>query len=230
MANGAFNTSDAGNFGASPDRMYFEWTLLSQNEDGNYSTINWNIRGAGGSNGYWTQNHNARTTVNGSLRQSTGSFQMYQGSVFGNENMNIGHDSNGNKSFSASAVGRIYYNSDNTSGSGSWGLPSLYQAIGFNSITFTNITDVGFTVNVSVNRTANLLQLNIDGAGFVTYHSGTYTSKSVTVGGSGAPIGSGQQHSVIVRTRRNSNGWVTDSGTYYPTTESQNNFFDLGDF
>jgi len=225
-SSGAIETNAVGGLGSSPNRMRVEWSLASQNEDANQSTISWNVRGYGGASGYWTQNFQGRTWVDGALVQATGSFQMYQNSIFGSGNYTMGHDSAGNRSFGISADGRIYYNTVNSSGSGSWSLPGLYQEIAFNSITFSNITDVGFDVSVSVNRTANLLQLNIDGGGFVTYFSGNYSSKTVSVTG---PLSSGDNHSVVVRTRRASNNNVTDSNQNV-TTAVQNKFFDAIEF
>lgn len=224
---GAYETNAIGGLGNSPNRMRIEWSLASQNEDANQSTINWNVRGWGGVSGWWTQNFQARTWVDGSLRQSTGSFQMYQNSIFGSGSYTIGHNGDGSRSFGSNADGRIYNNTVNSSGSGSWSLPSLYQEIAFNSITYTNITDVSMDVNVSVNRTANLLQLNVDGTGLTTYFSGSYSSKTVTIGSAANPLQSGVNHTIVVRTRRSSNNNVTDSGTYNIATAVQNKFFDL---
>lgn len=139
VTSGAFETNVVGGLGSSPNRMRFEWSLASQNIAGNYSTINWNIRGVGGAGGYWTRNFNARTTIHGSLVQSTGAFDMYQNSVFGSGSFNIGHDSAGNMTFGASAVGRIYYNTDNSSGSGAWELPTIPRHATLNSA--PNFTD-----------------------------------------------------------------------------------------
>jgi hypothetical protein len=148
---GSFDTSDAGNMGGSPDRMHFEWGLASQNQGGNYSTINWNIRGWGGLNGYWTQNYQAIVDIHGQRVQTTGSFQMYQNSIFGSGSLNIGHDGAGNASFGASASGRIYYNTVNSSGSGSWSLPRIPKApsVGSNNVSNVNTTSVVMGGNVS---------------------------------------------------------------------------------
>lgn len=227
---GAFETNAVGGLGNSPNRMRFQWSLSSQNENNNSSVISWNIRGWGGVSGWWTQNFQANTYVDGVRVQQTGSFQMYQNSVFGSGSRTIGHSSNGTRSFGASANGRIYYNTTNSSGSGSWSLPSLYQEIGYNSITFNTITDVSFRVAVSVNRTANLLQLSINGGGWTTYRSGNFSSATVQVGSQAAPIRSGYTHTVRVRVRRASNGNITDSGTYNVTTLPQGKFFDIGDY
>lgn len=227
---GAFETNAIGGLGSSPNRMRFEWGINWQNEDANQTSIWWNIRGWGGAGGYWTTNFQARTWIDGGLHQATGQFNMYQNSVFGSGNVTFGHDGNGNRHFGANSDGRIYYNTVNSSGSGGWWLPALYQAIAFNDIQVHTATDVSFKVYNWVNRTANLTQLSIDGGGWVTYHSGNYGSVTVQVGSQGSPLQSGKQYSVRVRTRRASNGWITDSGTYYITTARQDNFFDIGDF
>lgn len=231
MASSGTMQANSVNIGGNGGNYFFiNWQVAGQSEDGNYSTINWqayfhfNSADAQLDNGY--------ASLGGATRWSNGGRVYNFSSNFTTRNLglasgsfNIGHDGNGNRTLSVGG-GVTAFQSGRSESSNSWSLPGLYQAIAFNYITFTNITDVGFTVNVQTNRTANLLQLNIDGAGFVTYYSGNYSTLSVDVPG---PFSSGVAHSVTVRTRRASNNWVTDSSQSV-TTDVQNKFFDIGDY
>ncbi len=214
------------------DFYFIDWQVASQDEDGNFSTINWQNYFAFHTDD--AQLDNGIANLGGATRWSNGGRVYNFASNFTTRNLaissgsfNIGHDSNGNCTLEVDG-GIDVFSTGRSSGSASWSLPQLYQAIAFNSITILNITDVGFSVNVTTDRTANLLQLNIDGAGFATYYSGTFTNVTVNVGGASSPIQSGYAHSVICRIRRNSNGWITDSGTQTAQTLVQNNFFEIG--
>lgn len=219
---GSFNTNSIGGLGSSPNHIHFTWSLSSQNENGNYSTISYRAYADGGSSGYWTYYFNEYVNVHGvTVYNNSAQVQRSQGETIVSGSMNIGHNSSGGGSFGASAHAGIYYAAVNSSGSGSWSLPSLYQEIGYDSISFNTITDVSFKVYCNVNRTANLLQLSINGGGWVTYHSGDFGSVTVQVGSPTSPLDSNKQYSVRLRVRRSSNGNITDSGTYYVTTNRQ---------
>lgn len=221
--------------GGNSSYFYFQWQLAGQDENGNYSTINWQA-GIHLDGGAWWGTNAVRLDgvwINGSGNITSGTWSNISGN--GDHHLRsgswtIGHNGDGGKSFSASVQGWLY--ATGTFGnSGSWGLPGLYQGIGFDSININTVSDTGFKVYADVNRTANLLQLSIDGGGWTTYHSGDYGAVTVQVGGSNTnALRSGKQYSVRLRVRRASNGNITDSGTHYVTTAAQNKFFDIGDF
>lgn len=123
---GAFETNSVSGAYPSPNRVRFQWSLRSQSVSGNYSDIDWNVRGWGGqSSGYWIINFASNTDINGSRVQSKGQFTMYHNSVFGSGTKRIYHNSDGSKTFGASNSSKIYQNAWNSSGSGSWSLPTI---------------------------------------------------------------------------------------------------------
>lgn len=223
-------------------RVRFNLDVVAQEEDNNRSLVQIssyvdNVSYSGSAIWNSTGNTTSSTNRNGSVYNANG-WHYSSGSpgrvvtfLSGNQFW-VGHDGNGN----GSCYARLDANMGNspylTSGwvETTMGLPSLYQEIGFNSITFSEITDVSFKIRVVTNRTANLLQLNVDGGGLVTYYSGNYSDVTVQVGSPSSPLASGVNHTVVVRTRRASNNNVTDSGTQNVSTLSQNQFFDIGDF
>lgn len=217
--------------GGNPAYFFIDWGIAGQNEDGNYTAINWAA--------YFHFQNNDAQLDNGVANLAGGTRWANGGRVYNFANnfstrdlglasgsFNVGHDGNGNLGINVNG-GITPYQTARSQGSQDFGIPSLYQAIAFNDIQIINVTDVSFQVYCNVNRWANLLQLNVDGQGWVTYYNGGYGTVTVQVGSADNPISSGQQHSVQLRTRRNSNGWITDSGVYYPTTLDQGKFFDM---
>ena len=129
VRNGSFNTSGYSDPGY-PDHFVFSWTLISQSIEGNYSDISWSLKGEGGSsNGYFTNVKEKYVTVNG-VSQSNSTIQaIYNNTVAFSGTSIIYHNSDGTKSFSASAGGAFYnYGSYNSTGSGTWELPTIPRA------------------------------------------------------------------------------------------------------
>lgn len=123
---GSFRTygySDAG----WPDHYVFSWSLISQSIEGNYSDISWKLYGDGASNSYnFTKVKEKYVTVNGSTQSNASIQDTYNGTTPFSGTTRIYHNSVGNGSFSASAGGAFfYYGSYNSTGSGSWDLPTI---------------------------------------------------------------------------------------------------------
>lgn len=119
--NGSFNTSDY-------DGAYlaFNWSVDSQDTVNNQTVISWNLKGAGIKSGYWYKAGAFKVVINGvTVYQSSNRIQLYTGTVVAQGKLAIPHDSNGNKTFSASAEAGIYYTAVNVRGSGSWDLPTI---------------------------------------------------------------------------------------------------------
>lgn len=109
--------------------LTFSWSVASQSIDGNYSVINWNLRGAGGSTTSWYMAGNFKVVINGSVVYSSSSrIQLKNGTTVASGNATIYHNADGTRSFSASAEAGIYYYAVNCSGSGSWVLPTIARA------------------------------------------------------------------------------------------------------
>ena len=122
-SSGSFNTS-----AYSVRYLVFSWSIASQDIANNRTTINWSLKGAGGSTTSWYKAGNFKVVINGSTVYETGQddrITLYGDTVVATGQATIGHNSDGTKSFSASAEAGIYTYARNVSGSGSWSLTSI---------------------------------------------------------------------------------------------------------
>lgn len=209
-----------------PRRLIFEWGINSQSIPSNTTSIWWNVRGYGGSSGYWTRNFATRAWINGGQVLSAGTVDMYNGTVLGSGNATIGHNSNGTGSFSASADGRIYQNAVNVSGSGAWDLPTIPRYASINSWSRTDVRDTSFYNSVSVSDTCDTLQYRLNGGSWVSVGSGTFTSRAWTISG----LNASTTYTVQLRVKRQDSQLWTESGVANVTTDLQNKFFDMIDW
>lgn len=114
----------------SPDHYVFSWTLKEQNIANNYSVISWSLYADGGSGtAWWNTVKQKYVTVNGETQSNATAQTTYNGTTPFSGNTTIYHNSDGTKSFSASAGGAFeYYGAYNSTGSGSWELPTIPRA------------------------------------------------------------------------------------------------------
>lgn len=110
----------------SADCFLFSWSLVRQSIEENYSEINWSLVGAGGTSTYWTYVKEKYVTVNGETKSNATLQQIANDTVAFSGTSKIYHNSDGKKTFSASAGGAFYYyGSYNSTGSGTWELPQI---------------------------------------------------------------------------------------------------------
>jgi hypothetical protein len=126
---GNFLTSDSGQGGGNfYGRMIFEWWETGRGISGSvgYHNIAYHLKTYGGSPSYWQNFYQGSMNVDGA-GYSWGTTQAYGGGAtsFGDYGKTLYTDSAGNRSFGASAQGGVFYNTINTSGSGSWGLDNI---------------------------------------------------------------------------------------------------------
>ena len=104
--------------------LEFAWERTGYSIADNTSTIKWTLTGRG-SSGYHTSG-NFKVVIDGStVYESSTRINLYPGTVVASGTKTIKHNSDGSKSFSASAQAGIYYVAVNCSGSGSWTLNSI---------------------------------------------------------------------------------------------------------
>lgn len=104
----------------------------------------------------------------------------------------------------------------------SWTLPTIPRYANFTSLTATNITDVGFTANFSVDATCDRYAISTDnGSTYGAWVNGDFTSRSISIGGN-LPSDTAIQWKVKVR--RKDSQLETTSGTQTATTLPQSNF------
>lgn len=114
----------------SPDHYVFSWSLTSQSIVDNTSTISWSVVAAGGAtSGYYNTVRERYVTVYGVTKSASDAQVTYNGTTPFSGTTVIKHDSNGKASFSASCGGAFEYGgSYNSTGSGSWELPTIQRA------------------------------------------------------------------------------------------------------
>lgn len=151
---GSFNVTgytDADNTGA-PYYCTFSWTLVSQNKINNTSTISWSliVKGGSYSDSYNTVN-GYQVVVNGETESDGTSQEVYNGTVLASGTEEIKHDVDGKKRFSASAKCAFEFYSYNSTGSGTWDLPSITRSATISSV---GDIDIGQRCSVTWNAVA----------------------------------------------------------------------------
>jgi hypothetical protein len=140
----------------------------------------------------------------------------------------ITHNSDGTRSLSFSAS----HNADDSpyltsaSTSGSLTLSTISRTASITSFTVTNITDIGFRINVSTDVTCSQLEYSLNGGSSYTTVAGSFTSKSVDI----TDKPSSTSYTVKVRVTRSDSGLTTTSGNTSVTTLTQNNFGGFTEF
>ena len=218
------SVNSGGSVGGSYIRI--EWSA-SQNIGANTSTVTANLFLVlqGGTSISATENGNININGNQSNfsrgttnRGPNGTHLLHTHTVV------VGHENDGTKSFSISASftsGWVTFGTLNTSGS--WALDTIPRYAVITGYTRTGITDVAFTTNVTTDVTCDELQYSLNGAGWVTSGSGTFTSRSFTL----SNLRSDFTHTIKVRVKRQSSQLWTESSTQNVVTLSQNNFMDI---
>lgn len=144
---GNFLTSPSGQGGGNYyDRMIYEWWRTGWGRSGGvgYHNVSYQLKSYGGNTGYWINFWQGSMNTDGTGHTFASPTQVYSGgaTVFGPYSKTMYTDSAGNRSFSASAQGGVYYNTINTSGSGSWSLDNIPMYGSIQSVTpNTGLTD-----------------------------------------------------------------------------------------
>ena len=181
VKNGSFNTTGYTD-DSSPDYYVFEWELTSQSIEGNYSVISWKLYGAGGRySGSWTNVKEKYVTVNGTTQSNSTLQTTYNGTTPFSGTSTIYHNADGTKSFSASAGGAFYYyGSYNSTGSGTWELPTIPRA----SSVSGGSGNIGSVTTINISRASNTFTHTLEysfGSLKGTIATGVGTSYSWTI-------------------------------------------------
>lgn len=153
-SSGSFNTS-----GYSGRYLTFAWSVKSQDVANNRTTINWSLKGAGGSTSSWIMSGNFKVLINGQqVYFSSSRIQLYNGTTVASGTFTINHNNDGTASFGAYAEAGIYYVAVNCSGSGSWSLPTIPRASQPSINTYPNNSpnfNIGDKITIHMNRAAS---------------------------------------------------------------------------
>lgn len=150
VTSGSFNTATYTTEGKTR-YLTFSWSRTSYSVDNNTSTISYTLKGAGTYTG-WINTRNIKLIVNGTtVYTAAGPIKVYNGTVLKSGTITISHNTNGTKSFSASAECGIYYSAVNSKGSGSWDITTIPRA---SSVKATN-GDIGSKSTISITRASS---------------------------------------------------------------------------
>lgn len=127
MNNGNFETRNTGGSGY-PNRLRFEWWLIEQDIAGNRSRVGFKLFGTGGTApSSWVKLFKAYANVAGQT-WSTGTHNLYNGTILVQGDKWIGHNADGTGWFEAYADGSIYKANYNSFGKRGWNLPTIPRA------------------------------------------------------------------------------------------------------
>jgi hypothetical protein len=220
---GSFNGNSFTIGGESPNYIWTQWQLASQNTGGNYSTINWqtffhftdadaqlNVGSTGSNVGTLWSN-------GGEVHAYTGDF-VTRDIELASGTFNIGHNSDGTQTLDLNNSIAIYQ-TGTSAGSGSWGLPTIPRYANITSFTAGPASDTAFTLYADTDAAANI-SFSIDGgASYSGGGSGTSASQAFT------GLASNTTYSCYVQSQSQSSGLVTYAGPINVSTAQQNNFF-----
>lgn len=144
-SSGSFNTN-----AYSGRYLTFSWEIQSQDVTNNTTTIAWKLVGAGGS-GYYTSGNFKVVIAGETVYSSSTRINLYNGTQVASGTKVITHNTDGTKTFSASAEAGIYYVAVNCSGSGSWGIDAIPRT----STISCPSTAIGKTARIAVNRASS---------------------------------------------------------------------------
>lgn len=203
--------------------IWTQWQLASQNDAGNYSTINWqtyfHFYGCDAQLNAGSTGSNVGTLwSNGGLVHSYGGDFTTRDILLASGSFNIGADGSGNTTLDLNSAISVY-ESGESSGSGSWGLPTIPRYADVTAFYAGSATDTEFTLYADTNANANI-SFSINGGGSYTGGgSGTSASQEFT------GLASGTTYTCYVQSQDQSSGLLAYGGPIYVTTAVQNNFF-----
>lgn len=137
--------------------LLFSWSQASQSIENNTTTINWTLKGAGGSSGMWYYCQNVKCVIDGkTVYQKADQFKLYDGTTVASGSYTFTHNDTGARSFTASAEAGIYVWAVNCTGSGSFDLETIARASQPSCITWPehtqNVGYFGDEVAIHMNR------------------------------------------------------------------------------
>ncbi len=173
-SSGSFNTT-----GYDGRYLTFAWSVKSQSIENNSSVISWTLKGAGTGGSSWYRSGNFKVVINGTTVYSSATrIQLYNGTLVASGNFTIPHNSDGTKSFSASAEAGIYTVAVNCRGSANFTLPTINRYAKISSV--SNFTDEGSPkVNFS-NPNNSKLKITLKAGSYTITRDNVTASSSYT--------------------------------------------------
>lgn len=219
------------NIGGQTNNYYFvNWQVASQSIANNTSTINWQnyfhytLADAQLDNGDVVAGGATRYDVPGRVYNYAGNFTTRDLAI-SSGSFTVSHDAGGNYNLTVSGLIAVF-NVGNSSGSQTWALPTIPRYANFTSVTSSAVTDVGYTVNFTLDATCDRYAISVDnGATYGAWVNTSFTTQSVNVATYlGYQLRSDTQYTYKVKVRRTDSQLETISSSYTATTASQNSF------
>lgn len=221
---GSYNANSFTIGGESPNYIWVQWQLASQNVGGNYSTINWqtyfHFTDADAQLNAGVTNSNVGNLWNngGLVHSYTGNFST-RDILLASGSFNIGADGSGNSQLQLGVSIVIYQTGTSAGTSGVWSLPTIPRYADVTSFTASGPTDTAFELFASTDAAANI-SFSIDGgASYSGGGSGTSASQTFS------NLVSGQTYVCYVQSQSQASGLLSYAGPIDLTTLPQNNFF-----
>lgn len=179
VTSGSFKTS-----GYNGRHLIFEWTA-TQSVANNNSSISWTLTGAGDAPAAWYKAGNFKVVIAGeTVYSSSARINLEKGTLVAKGTKVIAHNTDGSKSFSASAEAGIYYTNVNCTGSGAWDLKSIARGATITSApNFTDDDDPTVAISNPAGNSVDALDICITLAGSnddISYRAVYKTDKSYT--------------------------------------------------
>ena len=195
--------------------LTFNWSVKSQSVSGNYTIINWNIKGSGGDTQSFVKAGNFNVWVAGTnLYSSSTRIDLYNGTTVTSGTHKLYHDKNGNCNFTAYIEAGIYATAVNCWAEKSWDLPKIPR-YATSKQTLNSKTETSIKMNWSSDNTIDYIWYsknngtNWTGIDIADAKSGTYTIEELSPN---------TTYSIKTRVRRKDNQLTTDSTKLDVTT------------
>lgn len=146
--------------------LLFSWEISSQNIANNSTTISWELAGAGTASVGYYKAGNFKVVIDGkTVYSSTTRINLYNGTVVASGTYTLAHNSDGTRTFSASAQSGIYTTAVNCTGSGNFTLTAIPRSSTINSVSGNKIAD-SFSVKYTQYLSAYTNNLKIAVSGY----------------------------------------------------------------
>lgn len=210
--NGSFETNKYGGVTVGTPYLKFSWKLKSTDVNNNKDKIHYKVVGAGLNAYQYCALHLFKLIINGSTITDTSDIgiDVYNDTVVSEGDLDIEHNSDGSKSFSAEIhAGFYYYGQENVSGSDSWTLPTIDRYATINiSQKSKDINSI--SISWEADHTISGIKYSLDGGKTysayttISAKSGTLTIKNLSPDTS---------YNIKIKVKRSSNSLETTSST-----------------